>query len=269
MLPNLERYRKDLESLIKKGNDLKIAMQLECYREHTEKIIKKQAGEKAREILDGIPSFPKAYQAWYSEAKALVKQMLPDRLLDFVRLYEKPKARQQITNENYRVEDYLQGVHVTRGLHKEKIVGPDAAISLFSQQLAIVEAVKTRFESSLFDIRQLAQADLFDSELDAAKELAAHKFTRAAGAVAGVVLERHLSEVCNNHSVTIAKKAATISDLNDALKAASVIDVPLWRFVQHLADIRNLCDHSKKVEPTAAQVDDLIAGVTKIIKTLF
>ncbi len=99
--------------------------------------------------------------------------------------------------------------------------------------------MKARFESSLFDIRQLVQADLFDSELDAARELAKSKFKRAAGAGAGVVLGRHLGQVCDSHSIKISKKSPVISDLNNALKDASVIDVPTWRFVQHLADIRN------------------------------
>ena len=152
---------------------------------------------------------------------------------------------------------------------KTKVVGPDAAIPHFRQQLAIVKSVKARFDSSLFDIRQLVQADLFDSELDGAKELAKHKFTRAAGALAGVVLERHLAQVCDNHAVRVTKKAPGIADLNDALKAANVIAVPQWRFVQHLADIRNLCDHNKMSEPTAEQVDDLVGGVMKITKTLF
>jgi len=129
--------------------------------------------------------------------------------------------------------------------------------------------VKARFESSLFDIRQLVQADLFDSELDAAKELAKHKFTRAAGALAGVVLERHLAQVCQNHGIKIVKKEPGIADLNNALKEANVIDLPQWRFVQHLADIRNLCDHNKKSEPTVEQVDDLVAGVTKVTKIMF
>jgi len=52
-----------------------------------------------------------------------------------------------------------------------------------------IKVVKERFESSLFDIRQLVQADLFDSELEAAEELAKNRFSRAAGAVAGVVLD--------------------------------------------------------------------------------
>lgn len=160
-------------------------------------------------------------------------------------------------------------MNVTRGLEKTKVAGPEAAIPHLHQQLAILKSVKARFESSLFDVRQLVQADLFDSELDAAAELAKHKFTRAAGALAGVVLERHLKQVCDNHSIKITKKAPGIAHLNDALKKASVVDVPQWRFIQHLADVRNLCDHSKTPAPTATQVDDLIVGVQKIVKTLF
>ena len=53
------------------------------------------------------------------------------------------------------------------------------------------------------------------------------------------------------------------------LKAANVVDVPQWRFIQHLGAIRNLCDHNKAMEPTAEQVTDLITGVDKTLKTLF
>lgn len=269
MSSNLDRYKKDLDALLTKGNDLHLAMQTECFPEEVEREIKKSSGGKVKEILKALPSFREAYQTWYSEAKVLIRQLLPDRLSDFVRHYEKPKSRKEIAYDNYTIEDYLQGLHVTRGYAKEKVVGPDAAIPQFRQQLAILKSVKARFESSLFDIRQLVQADLFDSELDAAKELVKNKFTRAAGAVAGVVLERHLLQVCENHSLTLSKKAPSLADLNDTLKNANVIDVSQWRFIQHLADIRNLCDHSKKTEPTAEQVDDLVNGAMKITKTLF
>jgi hypothetical protein len=188
---------------------------------------------------------------------------------DFVGHYERPKTRKQVDYETYRILDYLLGLHVTRGAAKEKIVGPDAAIPQFRQQLAIVKAIEPRFESSLFDIRQLVQADLFDSDLDAADELAKKKFTRAAGAMAGVVLERHLAQVCSNHVLKLTKKAPTIADLNDALKQANVTDVPDWRFIQHLGDLRNLCDHNKATEPTVDQANELIAGVRKISKSLF
>ena len=179
MSSNLDRHKKDLDALIENGDMLSNAIQAECYPKEFEAQVKKQLGAKAKDFVAALPSFSKDYQAWYSEAKVLLKQLLPDRLEDFVRHYEKPKTRKNISFENYKIEDYLQGLNVTRGWEKEKVVGPEAAIPLFQQQLAILKAVKARFESSLFDIRQLVQADLFDSELDAATELVKNKFTRA------------------------------------------------------------------------------------------
>ena len=197
-------------------------------------------------------------------------------------------------NENYTIEDYLQGLNVTLG--SSKVVGPDAAIPRFSQQLSLVKSIGERFRSSLFDIRQLAQADLFDSELDAAKELAKNKFTRRAAAskryaslveckdanystaqwpfssperILGQSWSRHLKEVCGNHGVTVRKAKPTISDLNDALKNANAIEIPQWRSIQFLGDLRNLCDHANEPEPTADQVEDLLAGVAKVTKTIF
>jgi hypothetical protein len=270
VISNLDRYKKDLAALNDRGNGLHNAIQAECYPEEFKKAAAKH-GKKLADVLRSVPSFTDGYQKWYSEAAILVKQLLPDRLADFIRHYEKPKSRKVITHENYTIEDFLQGLSVTQsfGEQEKKIVGPESAIPRFRQQLAILGSINARFESSLFDIRLLVQADLFDSELDAAKELSKNKFLRAAGALAGVVLEKHLGQVCDNHNIKTTKKDPTISELNDALKQDQVIDIPQWRFVQHLADIRNLCDHNKKTEPTSDQVNDLIAGVAKITKTIF
>src|SRR5262249_26010382 len=158
---------------------------------------------------------------WYSEAKVLIKQLIPDRLDDFVRHYERPKSRKQIDNSNYVIADYLLGIS-TSDAFKRPIAERSAAVNPMRQQAAILNSLKRRFESSLLDIRQLVQADLFDSELDAAKELAKNKFARAAGALAGVVLERHLAQVCDNHSIKVTKTKPTISTFNDALKDAGV-----------------------------------------------
>ena len=260
---NIDRYKNDLDALIAKGTGLYHAMLYECDSQAYERTLKSSMGDRAKEFIQGLPSFRNEYQSWYSESKALIRQLLPDRLSDFASYYEKPRSRKNLTYENYTLEDYLQNLSVTR------VVKPDAAISRFKQQLSIVKTIRERFRSSLFDIRQLAQADLFDSELEAAKELAKNKFIRAAGAVAGVVLERHLKEVCGNHDVTIRRKNPQIADLNESLKGADVVDIPQWRFIQHLGDLRNLCAHDKKPEPTMDQVEDLLAGVAKVTKTIF
>ena len=206
------------------------------------------------------------YDSWYSEALTIIKQLLPDRETDFIRQY-KIEKRKETDFLTYGISDYLLGVRVTR--LGDVIVDGSAALPKMANQVAILYAVKARFESKLFDIQEVLQADIFDSELEAAKELAKKGFVRGGGAVAGVVLEKHLRHVCDTHKLGVKKKNPAISDLNDLLKNNDVIDTPKWRFIQHLGDLRNLCDHNKNREPTKEEVIDLVDGVDKVIKTVF
>jgi hypothetical protein len=264
-----EKFKADLESLIEKGGQLQNALTKENYSDQWQEALEKAFPDKKErdKFEKSVPSFKSEYQIWYSEAKALVSQLIPHRLDDFIRHYQKPKSRKEIGFENYRIEDALQGLVVTNDWH-DKRVGPEAAIPHFDQQLAIIKSIKPKFESSLFEIYQLVQADLFDSELDAARELLKKKFYRAAGALAGVVLESHLGQVCSDKGIKFRKKNLTISDFNDALKQADSIGVPDWRFIQHLGDLRNLCDHKKPDDPTEEQIKDMITGVEKVTKTI-
>lgn len=146
MTMNLERYKKDLDKLISNGNMLFNAIQFECYPEQFEeqakKIFKDKFKENFPELKKNLLSFKDNYQSWYSESLAIIKFLLPDRVNDFTKLYEKPKNRKEITYGNYVIEDYLQGLTVTRGWEKEKVVGPEAAIPQFRQQLKILEAAQ-------------------------------------------------------------------------------------------------------------------------------
>ncbi|HHQ4750181.1 hypothetical protein A9R10_12540 [Aeromonas piscicola] len=272
MASNIDRYKKDFDRLMRDAVLIQQSFIQYCLgkKEYEAAVLKNFEGDKAamKAHVDEIPEFKSAYQPWYSECLVLIKQLLPDRLNDFIRLYEKPKGRKDIGFENYRIEDALQGLRITRN-GTQVIAEHKSAMTHLEQQVAILNSIKRRFESSLYDIRQLVQADLLDSELDAARELLKHKFMRAAGAIAGVVLEKHLYEVCVAHNIKVTKKHPTIADLNEALKNASAIETTQWRFHQHLGDIRNLCSHNKAVEPTVEQVHDLIDGVAKVTKTVF
>jgi hypothetical protein len=79
---NLDRYKKDLDSLVAKGDQLSLALEYESFPERIEKLVKEQYKEEAEAVLKTIPVFRHAYQAWYSEAKVLIKQVLPDRLAE-------------------------------------------------------------------------------------------------------------------------------------------------------------------------------------------
>lgn len=266
-MPNIDKYKSDLDKLITLGNNLFHSIQYECYPEAFEKQIKPMLEKNYDDFIKNLIPFKLKYQDWYSESLVLVKQLLPDRITDFIAHYEKPKNRKELNHSNYVIQDYLQKLHLKR--NGEVIIGPNSAVNQFEQQYYILKSISERFESSLFDIKQLVQADLFDSELEAAKELQKNNFFRAAGMMAGVVLERHLKQVCENHNLKCAKQKPMLKDFNETLKANNIFDITQWRFIAFLADIRNLCGHDKKNEPTAENINDLILGVEKVIKTVF
>lgn len=261
-MSNLDRMRKDLDALIERGSLLYSRMLFDLI---PEKFAKAQKRTKA-DLEKALPVFNRSYQPWYSESLAMLSVLLPDRVDDFKAYYQLPRPPKALDISTYTISDYLKGITVTK--YGEVIAGPNTARTPMEQQLAIVRSAKARFESSLFDIKTMAQADLFDNELDAADELNRLGYARGAGAIAGVVLEGHLSTVCQTHSIAISKKKPTLFDFYEALKAANVIDQATWRFIQHLGDIRNSCDHKGK-DPTNDQVHDLIQGTRKISKTVF
>lgn len=262
-----KRFGDQLDKLIDRGVRLRWAMLRECYGEEVnEKILEIMGDDKGKKFHRSLPIFNDSYQTWYSEAMSLVKQVLPDRLEDFTSYYKYPRVRKDITADNYMIHDYLAGLQVTRGV--EVIADRKSAIPGFEQQLNIVKAAKETLDSALIDLISILQADLFDSEIVSARALAKSGFLRPAGAICGVVIEKHLKQVCDRHGVKITKRKPTISDFNQQLKDKDIISVPDWRFISRLSDIRNICDHARDREPRKDEVDDLVSGTDKVLKTV-
>ena len=263
METNLTRYKKDLESLIGNGTKLYYGLLYELRGELKSEFDKLP---KETQKLYAKFSFKDKYNGWYNEALCVIKQLAPERLDDF-KSYYKLEKRKELSYETYTISDYMIGLIKTR--LGEVVLPTRSVCSKFEQQLHIVKSLENRFESSLYDIKQLLQADVFDSEIDSAKELCKKGFYRAAGAICGVVIEKHLCEVCGQHQIKVTKKHPVINDYNELLKSNNVIDVATWRNIQRLADIRNVCDHHKDVEPTKDNIEELIAGADKVLKTIF
>ena len=264
-MSNFDKLQKDLDELVQLGTEM-----LEDFESEHGNSRRKQSQPET----ESIKSIEAHYQGWYSECFELVKQMLPGRFDEFVELYSGSKHRGGVDATKFGIQHWLLGMSVSGGtlvpsdgfyLSHE----PELVLAKLQTQVHILKSIKQRFESSLFDIRQIVRADIFDSELEAATELAKNGFTRAAGSLAGVVLEKHLKLVAESHSISLRKRNPTISDFNDGLKDNGTLDTPTWRQIQRLGDIRNLCSHSKEREPTKDEVSELIAGIEKFTKTLF
>ncbi len=90
----------------------------------------------------------------------------------------------------------------------------------------------------------------------------------AAGAMAGVVLEGHLKQMCQRHEPPLpVGKGDGISKVNNLLKEAGVYDVAQWRQVQWMGDIRNQCDHAGATPPRKADVESLLQQVKHLLES--
>jgi hypothetical protein len=254
---DLDKHRSDLTRLVRLGEEMLIDLSLRNAP------IEDEHRDIAREIKG---CFERDYQRWYTEAGAVIAQLIPGRADEFEQLYLGNGKRKTLTAENYTIQDWLTGQRTASG---EASFSPLLAVSMrLKTQLEILKSAEARFDSSLFEMRQLIRADLFDSELDACRELAMHGFLRAAGSIAGVILEKHLRQTIDNRCIVVRKTEPTINDFNDHLKKAGALDVPTWRKIQRLGDIRNLCGHSKHREPTVEEVEEIIDGTDGIVRSL-
>ena len=211
----------------------------------------------------GFFEFGMTYQTWYSRACKVVELLGQERLEEFTSYYRIDSKRKTLDVGNYVIQDYLNNItsyniENTNSVIRQRIIN----------QFQILNSLESRIDSILQDVKGHLLADIQDSELKVADQLRRVSL-RAAGALAGVILEGHLQRVTQNHSVTIRKKNPTIADLNDPLKSAGVYDTPTWKKIQLLADIRNLCSHKKSREPTDDEVVNLISGVNWVIKSIF
>ena len=235
----VEELEKEIEELIKEGIDL------------------------ARDVNEGErKKFILGYETWYSKALLYIKKINPERLEDFKCLY-KLERRKEINYSTYTISDALVGLEIVHG------VGPSDVYGKIVQQVTMLKGTKELLKVKVYALQELLQADIFDSELGSAKELKQKGFYRASGAICGVILEEHFSKVLEKHNINVGKKNPTINDYNDLLKNNSIIDVPTFRQIQLLGDIRNLCDHKKAQEPTKEQIEDLIEGTDKVVKVVF
>lgn len=256
MISNIDILKTEIDRLVREGKQL-IIVELETKKE--------KYGSTLSSNTISI-----SYSSWYSEALPLIKTVLPDRYDEFVSYYLPNKNRKKIIYESFRIADYLTKVE-----EPDDLLGmspmfnmQSTFINLFNVQIGIVNSCKNRLESKLDNIKEILQAELFDNELDSARHLHTNMFYRAAGMLAGVVLESHLSKVCIAHNINIPSKP-TISNFNELLKSNEIIEIPIWRHLSLLGDLRNLCSHAKDKEPTREEVTELIDGVAKMIKKVY
>ncbi len=196
------------------------------------------------------------YYAWYGIACKVIQILAPDNLQDFQSFFT-----------NY-IQNWL--INPEQGGHSEYLFQKrfNNFESGFRTQRRILKAIRQNADHALFNLESEIQHRVYKSEMEIAQDLKKQKYLRAAGAIAGVILEVHLKNVVINKGIMPKKKNPGISDYNEALKDAKAYEVATWRQVQMCGDIRNKCVHPKETEPTGYEIDTIISSAEIIIATV-
>ena len=203
------------------------------------------------------------YQSWYSVARRVVEQLLPERLDEFTRYYALPPGEHTAWAYDCTIKELLLGqIAYESEVHHANELG----LKRLRRQVAIVASCAGVLESALADIRWSIAVQVSDAELSEAQTLAKQGYYRAAGVLAGVVLERSLRRLAERHDMQ--PEGVKAAALNDGLKSRGVYDEPTRSRIQFLLAIRNKCGHPGDDEPTADEINDLMSGVTRVLHLL-
>lgn len=138
----------------------------------------------------------------------------------------------------------------------------------------ILTSIKSEIENDwLLSIKELVTSEIFADFLEMSRHFLDLKYKDPAAVMIGSILEEHLRQLCNKHSVNttferngdlIAKKANL---LNDDLVKAGAYGVLEQKNVTAWLDLRNRAAHGKYEEYSIEQVDLMYQGVLNFIMT--
>ena len=128
--------------------------------------------------------------------------------------------------------------------------------------VAIFDAAREDYEGGyLFNLQSLVKAEVFDDMLEQATALLSAGYKDPACVVAGVALETTLKDLCSRNGIPNAK----LDKMNADLAKMGLYNKGMQKQVTAWADRRNSAAHGDWGAYIDADVDDMIAGVTRMI----
>lgn len=151
-----------------------------------------------------------------------------------------------------------ESVHFTSFIDHEKPKSFTTNYETLKRLKAIFLAAKEDFEGGyLTTVRQMVQAEVYDSELDQAKGLLNSGYLTAAAVIAGVVLETAMRDMCTRAGIA----PGNLNKMNADLAKANIYNLLVQKRITALADIRNNAAHGNAGQFQQADVADMISYI--------
>jgi hypothetical protein len=150
-------------------------------------------------------------------------------------------------------------MHLTQA---EKKSSRTASVHNLRAMKAVLLACQEDYDGGyLTPIRNLVQAEVFDSELDQASELLRSGYEAAAVVIAGTVLETSLRELCTRNSLP----HGNLDRMNADLAKHGLYNANMAKRITALAGIRNSAAHGKPDEFTEADAKTMIEDIERFL----
>jgi len=144
----------------------------------------------------------------------------------------------------------------------EGIRGYENSSDSFKRMKSVFIAAMDDYKGGyLTSIKNLIQADVFDSEIEQANELLSNGYLLAAAVIAGVVLETALRDLCAREGLSIGK----LDKMNADLAKAGVYNKLQQKRITALADVRNSAAHGKPENFTETDVVNMIRDIEQFL----
>jgi hypothetical protein len=153
-------------------------------------------------------------------------------------------------------------VHLKAFAECEKPKSYRSNYEMLKQLKAIFLAAKEDFQGGyVATVRQMVQAEVYDSELDQARGLLNGGYFSAAAVIAGVVLETAMRNMCDNAGLP----TGNLNKMNSELAKANTYNLLVQKRITALADIRNNAAHGHPDQFQPSDVADMITYVEGFI----
>jgi hypothetical protein len=209
-----------------------------------------------------------AYQAWYVRAEVFVQKFLHDRIDEF-KLYYTGSGLENYEGE-YGIKAFLKGklpYYAYEDITSQQDRANKYIRHNLSMQISILNAIKTNLDTIVNEIVDTIYYEYQEDELEAAKTILDINL-RAAGALCGVVIEKHLKRLVEKNDLQPDKKNPGINWYSSKLREKNIITVSQKKKVDYMADIRNRCDHPDVDEPKREDITRLIEDTNWLIKSV-
>jgi len=137
------------------------------------------------------------------------------------------------------------------------------------QAFGVLLSAKDDYENeSLFNIKQLVEAELFDEFLEQAEYLHHAGYFQAAAVIGGSVLEDGLKKLCIKNNIELTEKPK-LDWMNSQLAKIGIYNKLTQKKITALADLRNSAAHGKWNEFNSSDVSNMIKDIQSFMEQYF